>query len=406
MAKKSLISAIALAGLALVGKVTAQDNSFYNRTSDFMLVTNYINNLDRNKDTSMDKLLRGGNVTSIYAMDAIEGLKGKIEFLNSERAKSFYSNEERELLIGRYNSFIAEIAKEPRSPNYLQSLEQLSKAASDGTVSSDELWGVEDGTYMLVKEGIDSKVGKYSVPALVKLERRVWERPSQEVSEVKPVVQDVKPAIVEPAKKEGKDDIENAIRKDMEKQPQPEVKPVVQDVKPAKEKTVLGKTDWSLTFGANSNVDFDNFGGSVGFRAYPNEGKVGLGLAADVDFGLDKTIKSYKDVLIDDLSAVGNAKRTNDFSIGLSGELQFGPVLIGAGAKYNSKITEKTVELLEGDEVIKSNSDSDLEKEIFGKVYGGFEIPLSKSFGIDALGGYDWKDGLFFGLKSNIKLNK
>ena len=67
---------------------------------------------------------------------------------------------------------------------------------------------------------------------------------------------------------------------------------------------------------------------------------------------------------------------------------------------------EKTVELLEGDEVIKSNSDSALEKAIFGKIYAGIEIPFSKQFGLDVLGGYDGKDGFFFGLKSNIKSKK
>jgi hypothetical protein len=421
MAKKSLIKTIALAVvLALAGKAYAQDNSFYNRTSDFMLVTNYVNSLDRNKETSMDKLLRGGNVTSIYAMDAIEGLKGKIAFLNSARGKSFYNTEQRELLIGRYNSFIADIAKEQRSPNYSFSLEKLSQAASDGKITPEELYGIEDGTYMLVKEGIDSEVGKYSVPALVKLEKRVCENPIvKETPCVKPVVKEtpcvkpeIKPIIKEPAKKQCDDDFNKALREatgrdsaNENRREELRANNYASKEVPAKENPSV-KTDWSLTFGAQSNTAFDNFGGNIGFRAYPNQGNVGLGLAAEVGFGKDKQLVSYKDVLIDNLSAVGTVNSTNNFSLGASGELQLGWFLFGGGINYRSSILEKDVKILEGNEVIKANSDSLLEKNVSGKAYAGIEVPISNKFGLDVLGGYDSKDGTFFGLKSNIKLNK
>jgi hypothetical protein len=256
---------------------------------------------------------------------------------------------------------------------------------------------------MLVKGGTDKKVGKYSVLALVNLKDRTPAKtePTSFYDEV-----DGKKIIIDYAGGVKNDEINCAIKNDMQKQyaqkeTLKEETPV--KVKSTKEKK-SGKTLWSLTAGAEGNTNLDNFGGNIGFRCYPNGGKLGFGLAAEGSIGLDKIIKSYRDLLIDNLSTVGNARRTNDFSLGLSGELQLGPFLIGAGAKYNSSITEKTVELFEGNDVIKSNSDSDLKKEIFGKVYAGIEVPLSSSFGLDALGGYDGKDGIFFGLKSNIKL--
>lgn len=392
MAKKSLIAALAFgAGLAFAGNAYAQSNdNFYNRTGDFMLVSNYMNDLSRTKTTSMDDLLKGGNVTSIYAVDAIKGLKSRIEFLNSARGKSFYNDEERNLLIGRFNGFIAEISKEKRSSNYSKSLEQLSSAAKDGTISPNELLEVEDGTYMIVKEGTDKKVGKYSVLALVKLKGgKVYDEING------------KKIILDYVGEVTKDKISDVIRKDITK-----VKIQDEKEKPAI-KEEAKKTLWSLTFGVNSNSQFDNFGGSFGFRAYPFENKnVGLGIAGDVNFGLDKIVDSYKDELIDNLSAVGIVSETDNFSIGLSGEAQVGPILLGAGIDYDNKIIKKTAEILDGSDVIKSNSDSTSKKEIFGKIYVGAEIPITKAFGIGALVGYNWKDGLYFGIKNNIKLNK
>jgi hypothetical protein len=173
--------------------------------------------------------------------------------------------------------------------------------------------------------------------------------------------------------------------------------------KPAK--TSDFKPYWALTAGANTNTTFDNLEANLGARFYPAKG-LGFGVAADVGFGKDKILDSYEDVLIDNLKAVGTARGTNNFSLGLSGELQLGPFLLGAGADYNSRIKEKTVELLEGDEVIKSNSDSIFETGFSGKVYGGVEIPISKKFGVDVIGGYKFNSGAFGGVKLNFKLKK
>jgi hypothetical protein len=420
--KKSLIKTIALAaGLALAGNAYTQqtkDNSFYNRTGDFMLVSQYMHPLNKEKETSIESLLRGGNVTASYAIDAIDGLNSRIQFLNSARAKNFYSDEERKLLIERYNGFIAEIAKEKRSSNYSKSLEQLSRAANDGTLSPSELKDVEDGIYMLVKEGTDKQVGKYSLYALVnvglkdsiKQNEVITVKPKEYSTKVKVKEDSVKPEEYSTRKSDKVFTFQDDLFRDIfnsEIKPSKEnstVKPekiaIKQEIKPVKKST---KTISSLTLGVNSNMDFDNFGASVGFRVYPAGGIVGLGIAADGNFGLDKNIDSYNDVLFDNLSAVGTVDETNKSSIGLSGEMQIGPLFLGGGIDYSNKITEKNVKILEGDEIIKSNSDSVPINEFFGKVYAGLEVPVTKTFGLGALVGYDWEDGLYFGIKSNIK---
>jgi hypothetical protein len=182
-------------------------------------------------------------------------------------------------------------------------------------------------------------------------------------------------------------------------------KPLAQEVNPAK--TSDFKPYWSLTAGADSNFE-DTVGFNAGARFYPAE-NLGFGVSADVGFGKDKMLKSYEDILIDNLRAVGTAVGTHNLSVGLSGEVQIGPVLFGAGADYDSRIVKKSVELLEGDEVIKSNSDSIFETGFSGKVYGGVEIPISKKFGVGVIGGYKFgksDSGAFGGVKLNFKLRK
>jgi hypothetical protein len=60
------------------------NDSFFNRTGDFIFVTQYMHKLDRKEKTSIDSLLRGGNITRIYAIDPVEGINSRIRFLGSE----------------------------------------------------------------------------------------------------------------------------------------------------------------------------------------------------------------------------------------------------------------------------------------------------------------------------------
>jgi len=384
------------AGLALAGNAYTQetkDNSFYNRTGDFMLVSQYMNSIDKTKETSIESLLRGGNVTASYAIDAITGIKSRLQFLNSARAKSFYSDEERKLLIGRYNSFIAELAKEKRSSNYSKSLEQLSRAANDGTLSPNELKDVENGTYMLVKEGTDKKVGKYSLYALVSV--GLNDSIKQEINAVKQKEDSTKQN--EDSTKSGKIFTfqDNLFRDIFGYGTNSALK--------SKAKKSAKKTTSSLTLGVNSNKYFDNFGANVGFRVYPAGGIVGLGISADGIYGLDKNIESYTETLSSGRSVAGSKDKKNIYSAGLSGELQVGPLILGGGARLENSIIATDEKILKAGEVVKSNSNSVINQEVFGNVYAGIEVPVTKTFGLGATIGYDWGNGMFFGIKSNIK---
>lgn len=167
----------------------------------------------------------------------------------------------------------------------------------------------------------------------------------------------------------------------------------------------------NLIFEGNSNADFNSFGGSLGVRINPFKDK-NLGLAAllDVGFGLDKqtdsTSLTYLDsVFNSDVTMSGVKNNSNNFSVGGSLEISYGPLVLGGGASYNSWIENTNEEISLGDILLKSNSVSVPNSTISGKVYGGLEIPIGKNYTIGAVGGYDSLNKFFFGLRNTIRLN-
>ena len=435
MVKKSLIGAIILgAGLALAGKAVAQSqDGFYKRTGDFMLVSDYMHTLDTTKETTVESLIKGGNVKSIYAVDPVIGLQSRIDFLNSDEGKGFYKEEERQLLIGRYNDFIANISKEKRT-NYSKSLEQLSLAVKDGAISPKELEGVENGTYMIVKEGIDYTVGKYTALALVNVDSQKEKPVVLSLPDSVKKAGEVENSRLGGATNESNDSLlkaianypsiealksaplsgngkvtEAEIRKMSPlsgngKVTEAEIRKIRNNIR----KEARGKTLWSLTAGANSNFKFDDYGLNVGFRAYPfiNK-KIGLGLSGDVNFGLNKNLDSHTETLQSGRTFIGTVNEKNRFSVGLTGELQLDWFLLGGGIELGSSIIESSEKILRYEQVLKSNLTSFQNSKIFGDIHTGVEIPITEKLGLDALFGYSWKRGIYFTVGSNLKqLNK
>jgi hypothetical protein len=204
MRKYSKLSVIlpVVAGMLAAGNAYAQniDDSFFNRTGDGILVSQYMQKLDRNAKISIDSLLRGGNVTKRYVIDAVAGINEIIKRLNSPRAKEFYSEEQRKNLIDRYQSFLYEINREKRSPNYKKSLEVLSKAAEDGVIEPAEIADVEDGVYMLIKKGKDKDKKNYGVFALARIIGKVQETlkiPGKKTDEEKKEYEEIKKEVLE-----------------------------------------------------------------------------------------------------------------------------------------------------------------------------------------------------------------
>jgi hypothetical protein len=425
MAKKSLIGAFALAGLALAGKAYAQDQK-------------------------------------------------PVEPAQYSQSKDIaYTNEQIDLLISKYKGYIAEIAKEKRGPNYSKSLEKLSKAASDGVLYPFELLDIDVGTYMIIKKGLDKAKGEYSVPILVRLgdgkaldrtqdfillsnpiynlslmqktsidalasggnvtsrkavdaiagikniitylnrqkiknevptKSEVCEKPKVFYDEI-----DGKKIFLDYAGAPTKDDeISKAIKRDIHKKQYSEPQDsIVKTEEPAKEKKE-GKTLWSLIFGGSSNAKFDEFVTSAGIMAYPFEDKdVGFGVVGEVGFGKKKEINSYEDSLFDNLTAAGTTEATNNYSLGASLEMGMGSVYFGLGMGYDGRIIEDKVELREGNEVIKSNSDSSPEKERYAKAYAGWQTLKGKGFNMGIFAGYKWQgpdSKPIFGVRNNIKL--
>lgn len=388
MTIKNLVKTIGVIGaLAVGGNAFAQEykESMYKRTGDFMLVSDYMHSIDKENTTSIDSIIRGGNVTSYHAIDAIEGLKSRLNFLKTPEAKKFYSIQQISELSARYNCFIKDIKKERRGSNYQHSLETLSQACEDGHISPSEIKLVGDGTYMLVKEGIDKKVGKYSVYALVNIDgtEKIAETPLPSPKEKIPQVggypyneriaqkNDYSPAADEPTAKE-------------------KVNPV-----------------YSLIVGANTNKDLDYLTGSLGLRVNPfrNE-KIGLGFTVDAGLGKDKEIESDHFEFSEGEEYFGEINEVNNSSIGASGELQLYNLILGGGFDYRKNISETNERLIRGEEVLDSSSNSTQEGNFYGKVYAGLEFQPTKRLAIGATVGYHQKDGLQFGTRAIIKLNR
>jgi len=163
----------------------------------------------------------------------------------------------------------------------------------------------------------------------------------------------------------------------------------------------------SLIAQGNANSAFDNFGGSLGVRVNPFKNKeIGLGAALDIGFGLDKLVDSYYDVLTSRLSTSGSITNTNQSSIGASAEMQFGPFVFGGGIDYHTWISNSIANIIKDDVVTKSNSDSTPNRQVFGKVYGGIELPITNGWKLGAVGGYDGGNGPYFGVRNVFRLNQ
>src|SRR5271157_5994101 len=128
MKKSSLIAAsLFVVGKLLYGQSLAipEPTPIY-QTADGILATNYINQLQRDKDIDVNSLISGENVTSLTFIDPITVLKGKLNYLkNDPRAKDFYnskgdsktnttSDEARLRLIRTYEGLLTKISSEKR----------------------------------------------------------------------------------------------------------------------------------------------------------------------------------------------------------------------------------------------------------------------------------------------------
>jgi hypothetical protein len=164
---------------------------------------------------------------------------------------------------------------------------------------------------------------------------------------------------------------------------------------------------WSLIAGGNFNSAFDKYGLSLGARVNPfrNE-KIGLGLTADFGLGKDKQVDSHYFKFSEGEEYFGEINEIDNRSLGLSAELQLYNFIVGGGFDYSKNISETNEKLIRGKETLDSSSNSIAEGKVYGKGYLGLELQPTKKWGIGATIGYHGKDGLQFGVRNIIKLNK
>jgi hypothetical protein len=151
----------------------------------------------------------------------------------------------------------------------------------------------------------------------------------------------------------------------------------------------------------------NNNGGALGLRFTPFENKkIGFGTLVNISFPSDKTIDSYIDSLSSGRTACGIIKETNANSIGISAELQYGPLFVGGGINYQNWLTNTSEQILDSSgNTIKSNTNSVSNEKVFRKIYCGTEFPLSDMWKLGASIGYDEKNGVYFGLRNTFRLN-
>ncbi len=159
-----------------------------------------------------------------------------------------------------------------------------------------------------------------------------------------------------------------------------------------------------LIWGLNFSAPFNTYSTNAGIRV--GNGKFGLGATLDVGFGNDKLIDSYLGPLSAGRTAYGTVTDTNRMSIGGSVELQLAPFIFGIGADYATWLRTTVEQIRDTDEtVIKSNTNSVPNRQVFGKVYGGVELG-SEDIKARVLAGYQANQGFYLGAGTTIRLNR
>ena len=394
--------AVGGAGTALADN-TVDDSVFNTPTGDFMFVTDYMHKINRNEKTNIDALLKGGNITRIYAISPTEAIQSRINFLNSKEGREFYASkgkkDQRLYLIGRLRNFLNELKKANIAPSQ-KSLEGLSVAVMDGEIEPEELKNVEDNVYAIVKEGIDKKEGAYSVFYLTKIVSD--KTPSQYQTKIRELENDYNELV----KKE--EETEKALKYVLSELPGRALTPEEQKSEKSikeKPKETEKKSYFSIITQGTSNEKFDSYTGTLGLRFNPNK-DFGLSALLDLGFGLDKLTDSYSAPLSAGRTASGTITDTNKLSIGGSLETQLGPFVIGGGIDYKIWIKNVVEQILDcSGRVVKSNTNSIPNRQVFGKGYLGVEFQPTDGWKLGAILGCNWKDGFYFGIRNNFRLN-
>ena len=155
----------ALLGMAAAGLLYGQSSKAPDyRTNDGIFATPKTVTFSRDKDIYLRQYLGDGKDASFYALDPLVILKGKINYLeeNGAEVRKQYTPAARQREIAYCKTLLIEISKEKRDEKYFQDLKRLENAVSDGTITTDEMKGLESN----VTFGIGERSKIFDAPML------------------------------------------------------------------------------------------------------------------------------------------------------------------------------------------------------------------------------------------------
>ena len=333
-------------------------------------------------------------------LDAKKGLRRIIDFLERDlNFRDAQSKKERIATINHYKNLFDKISESDAI-----SVNSLEKAVRDGVIDvrgdslvAPEGWKIKGGMYVFVAKSktIDGKSEKYvanSIPFVVDLKISP-EKIHPERAGIDPKLIGG-PIRLIPTLPE---DIRKKIEEDLARE---KGIPYEEYAKPVrKDERKFASTGLILdVFAGKDGLK----GAGVGFKYGP------VAFLVNASKSNDLRINEVTVPLSLDRYGYGTEDHIDFNSLGLAGELH--PIeyfFLGVGGNrwnYTEKINEN---IFSGeDEVIKSNTNSQLAKEYSLRGYAGVEIPIRNAVGIRVSGGYDTKKGIYGGIGLNVKLNK
>ncbi len=153
-----------LAGAAAYAGNNSKDVNQGFWTADGIAVTPIVNEFSG--DVDLLKVISGGENSHLYVIDAETAIKGKLNWLNSQRAKDYYNSqanpetktiaqEARLRMISKYESLLAQVQAEKKTPAYYQSEKNLEGYLSDHILTEKEQEELAPGFVYTVGRGVN-----------------------------------------------------------------------------------------------------------------------------------------------------------------------------------------------------------------------------------------------------------
>lgn len=419
---------LAVGGAGVAANADDIDYSFWNRTADFMFDVSYINKpINRNEETNLRKLIRGGKDETFYAISPVEAFRGRIAYLESEEGKKKFPNPAlRSLYIERFQDFINYCEKNNLKPSK-KSLEKLSAGAKDGILEPSEFDGVEDNLYVIVGRGGDP----YRVFLLAPVVSETTPAQYQtEINDLNNQIRDLNAQVNQlsqtPAQPQPQEQSQSQFQTQTQSQPQSQTPPQEQKqetARPQKKESNLelyfsafgGPGILGITTDNDGNTILTNalpayggfVGGRVGITGKLNDG-FWLGGSLKGAYGFPETVGSINTQSNPTSTGryfIGSKTNSGALEIGLGSEALFGkgPVKVIVGGDVNVWIYNQessTGWYKNGNSVEPPNSGSSVKYDFSAEVHSGVKIDYLR-----LIGNWDSRKGIYAEAGVSIPIN-